>query len=79
MPVGAGKKALLASLGLIASTGTAAALVTLWKKEDVVAHCAQPLDLSSSFVQLYPGPSPGFPCDNGPGPSTCGRWDQSEF
>ncbi|GAV05654.1 hypothetical protein RvY_15752 [Ramazzottius varieornatus] len=77
MPVGAGKKALLASLGLIASTGTAAALATLWKKDDVVAHCAQPLDLSSNFVQLYPGPSAGIPVDNGPGPSTCGRWDQN--
>ncbi|OQV14371.1 Serine/threonine-protein phosphatase PGAM5, mitochondrial [Hypsibius exemplaris] len=79
MPVGAGKKALLASLGLIASTGTAAALAGFWKKDDVVAQCAQPADLpaSSNFIHLYPGPPPGIPCDAGPGPSACGRWEQN--
>ncbi|XP_055339703.1 serine/threonine-protein phosphatase PGAM5, mitochondrial-like isoform X2 [Paramacrobiotus metropolitanus] len=80
MPVGAGKKALLASLGLLASTGTAAAIASIWKNDDVVAQCAQPVEVanaSTNFVHLYPGPPPGaIPCD-GPGPSSCGRWDQN--
>lgn len=79
MPVGAGKKALFASLGLLASTGTAAAIASLWKKDEVLAQCAQPPESSSShFLHLYPGPPPGIPSDGGPGPSSCGRWDQSK-
>lgn len=78
MPVGATKKVLIASLGLLSTGTAAAAIATLWKKEDLVAQCAQPSELPvSNFVHLYPGPPPGIPCD-GAGPSACGRWEQSE-